>query len=76
MFVNQCMWSLGKDDEELRRFLENHHVRKFQTIAEIAQARLNSVTYRDSPVVGMHMVPEWCDDGFSSMSWWKTPRIS
>ena len=59
---------LSKDDEELRRILNNHQVRKTQIMIETVQAQLNNLTYRDSQVFGMHVVLERCDGNWNTIS--------
>ena len=46
------MWAVlhfGNDDEESRRILQNHQVRKIQTIIETVQAQLNNFSHPGTP---------------------------
>ena len=64
IFKNHCMWAvldISQDSEEFRRILKQHEVRKVQTMIETVQAQLNNLLFRDSQVLGMHLVPGKCD---------------
>ena len=74
IFLNHCMWSSAAHQQIWSintPYLENHEVRKVQTIIKTVQAQMNNLIYGDSQIFGLNLVPEWFDG-----SWRNIPRIS
>ena len=71
IFIFNCMVAvlhLSRDGEQLRRVLKNLKVCKVQTIIETVQAQLMNLTFRDSQVCGLNLIPESVHSGWINIS--------
>ena len=61
-FMNSCVWAtvyLSKDEEDLKRDIQNMEVRKIETFFETVQAQSSNLKNRDHEIHGLEETVVW-----------------
>ena len=54
--MNSCMWATvhsSKDEDDVKRIIQNMEVQKIQTVFETVQARISNLRFRDQEICGV-----------------------
>ena len=66
--MNSCMWATvhsSKDEDDVKRIIQNMEVQKIQTVFETVQAQISDLRLRDQEICGLSEHVDWTVTGGS-----------